>query len=239
LAYFPVDEFSASPDAEVINAIRPGLATVPGSMLLCASSPHARRGALWDAHRRHFARDGDPVLVWQAATREMDASVPQSIIDAAMEEDPARGSSEWGAQFRTDLEAFVSREAAAACVAVRVRERSPVQGVRYHGFVDPSGGSADSMTLAIGHREKDVVVVDALRERRPPFSPEAVDAEFATLLESYRVRTVCGDRYAGLWPVEQFAKYGIKYEQAAKPKSDLYRDMLPIINSGKLDLNRR
>jgi phage terminase large subunit-like protein len=50
LAYWPVDEFSAAPDVEVINAIRPGFATVPGSILLAASSPHARRGALWDAH---------------------------------------------------------------------------------------------------------------------------------------------------------------------------------------------
>ena len=33
-------------------------------------------------------------------------------------------------------------------------------------FFDPSGCSADSMTLAIGHREKDVAVVDAVRERR-------------------------------------------------------------------------
>jgi hypothetical protein len=44
-------------------------------------------------------------------------------------------------------------------------------------FFDPSGCSADSMTLAIGHREKDVVVVEAMRERRPPFSPEAVVGE--------------------------------------------------------------
>jgi hypothetical protein len=34
--------------------------TVPGSMLLCASSPHARRGALWEAYRKHFGQDGDP-----------------------------------------------------------------------------------------------------------------------------------------------------------------------------------
>ena len=30
------------------------------------------------------------------------------------------------------------------------------------------------MTLAIGHRQGDVVVIDALRERRPPFSPDDV-----------------------------------------------------------------
>ena len=173
LAYWPVDEFSAAPDVEVINAIRPGFATVPGSILLAASSPHARRGALWDAHRKHFGKEGDPILVWQAATREMNASVPQSIIDAAVEEDPARAAAEWSAQFRSDVESFVNREAVEACVSLDVRERAPMSSTRYFGFIDPSGGSADSMTLAIGHREKDVVVVDALRERRPPFSAPA------------------------------------------------------------------
>ena len=47
---------------------------------------------------------------------------------------------------------------------------------------------------------------------------------------------VTGDRFAGEWPREQFRKLGIAYEPAAKPKSDLYRDLLPAINSCKLDL---
>jgi hypothetical protein len=46
-----------------------------------------------------------------------------------------------------------------------------MSGVSYLAFVDPSGGSGDGMTLAIGHQEDDVAVLDAIRERRPPFSP--------------------------------------------------------------------
>jgi len=63
LAYWPTDESAAAPDVEVINAIKPGMATIPEAMLLCASSSRSRRGALWDAHRRHFAKDNDPILV--------------------------------------------------------------------------------------------------------------------------------------------------------------------------------
>ena len=66
----------------------------------------------------------------------------------------------------------------------------------YRAFVDPSGGGSDSMTLAIAHTHTDVVVLDAVREVRPPFSPEAVVADFATLLKTYRIHQVTGDRYA-------------------------------------------
>jgi hypothetical protein len=235
IAFWPTED-AAEPDYEVLNALRPGMATIPQAVLLCASSPYARRGALWDAHRRHWAKDGDPILVWRAATRDMNPTVPQQVIDAATEQDPASAAAEWLAEFRTDVEALLTREAVEACVAWDVRERAPMQNTRYYGFVDPSGGSADSMTLSIGHREDDVVVLDAIRERRPPFSPEDVVGEFATLLKSYRVQRVTGDRYAGEWPRERFREHGIVYEPAIKPKSDLYRDLLPTINSRKLDL---
>jgi hypothetical protein len=83
-------------------------------MLLCASSPRARRGALWDAHRKHFAKNGDPVLVWQAATRDMHAAVQQSLIDQQLADDPVRAAAEWQAQFRSDSQALVLREAVEA-----------------------------------------------------------------------------------------------------------------------------
>ena len=44
------------------------------------------------------------------------------------------------------------------------------------------------------------------------------------MLKSYNVTKIVGDKYAGLWPVEAFAKMSIIYEQSAAPKSDLYRD---------------
>lgn len=208
-------EESTDPDTEIIAALRPGMATIPGAMLLCASSPYARRGALWEAHRKHFARDGDPVLVWQAATRTMNPTIAQSIIDAAMEDDPASASAEYLAEFRSDIESYIAREAVESCTATGIYERGPLPGVRYHAFVDPSGGSADSFTLAVAHKQNEVAVIDCLREVRPPFSPEGVVGEFAQLLKSYRIGKVTGDRYAGEFPREQFRKCGISYEVSA------------------------
>jgi hypothetical protein len=228
-------EESANPDAEILAAVRPAMATVPGSMLLAASSPYARRGVMWKAWRRHYGKDG-PVLVWQADTRTMNPTVPQSVIEDAYEEDPATAAAEYGAQFRTDVESYVAREVVEALVEPGCFERAPVPGLRYQGFVDPSGGSQDSMTLAIGHLEGEHRVLDCLRERRPPFSPEAVVVEFAQTLQSYRITTVEGDRYAGEWAREPFRKQGISYRPCEKPKSELYRDFLPLLNSRRVEL---
>jgi hypothetical protein len=235
IAFWPTDD-SAEPDYAILDALRPGMSTIPSAMLLCASSPYARRGALWDAYRRYFGKDDSGLLVWKAATRTMNPTVPQALIDRAVERDQASAAAEYGAEFRSDIEGFVSREAVEAVISPGVFERAPLSNTRYIAFVDPSGGSADSMTLAIGHKEGQVALLDAIRERKPPFSPEAVVKDFADLLKRYRVNKVEGDRYAGEWPREVFKKHGITYDASARPKSDLYRDLLPRLNSGEVDL---
>ena len=60
--------------------------------------------------------------------------------------------------------------------------------------------------------------------------------DFANLIRSYGILRVTGDRYAGEWPREQFIKRGITYICAEKTKSDLYRDLLPLLNSGRIVL---
>jgi hypothetical protein len=90
--------------------------------------------------------------------------------------------------------------------------------------------------MPLGHQEDDVAVLDAIRERRPPFSPEDVVREFAALLKTFRITEVQGDRYSGEWTRERFSLHGISYEAAAESKSDLYREFLPAINSRKVDL---
>ena len=77
------------------------------------------------------------------------------------------------------------------------------------------------MTLAIAHRDKDGrAILDAVRERRPPFSPDNVTVEFSELLKSYGIRKVTGDRYGGEWPSERFRVHGIEYAPSEKSKSE-------------------
>jgi hypothetical protein len=231
------NEGSANPDEEILNACRPGLATTGGPLIMI-SSPYARRGELWRTFDRHHGPSGDPlILVAKGGSRDLNPTLPQRVIDRAMERDPVSASAEYLANFRSDIEGFASIEAIRGCL-VGLIERPYTRGANYSAFVDPSGGSSDSMTLCIGHldRPRQTVIVDLLREARPPFSPENVTQEFAKVLKSYSVHKVIGDRYAGEWPREQFQKFGIKYEPSAKPKSELYVDLLPLLNSRRIEL---
>ena len=230
------DETSANADTEILAAARPSLATTGGPLIII-SSPYARRGEVWEVYRKHFGSNGDPlILVAQAASRDMNPSLPDRVVQRAIERDPAAAKAEYFGQFRTDLEAFIAREVVDAAVIPDRHELPPISSIQYTAFVDPSGGSADSMTIAIAHLENQIRVLDAVRERKPPFSPENVVEEFASLLKTYRVHSVMGDRYAGEWPRERFRVHGIEYEISEKPKSIIYGDFLPAINSGTVEL---
>jgi hypothetical protein len=230
------DDNGANPDTEIIAALKPAMATIPRAMLLKASSPYSRRGVLWNDYRKHFGKDESATLVWQCDTRGMNPSISEAFIADAYADDPVSAAAEFGAQFRSDVEAYISREAVEAVMIAGRFELQPMDSVKYFAFVDPSGGSSDSMTLCVAHKEGDHAILDAIREVKPPFSPESVVMEFAALLKTYRIITVVGDRFAGLWPRERFLVHGIAYQCGERPKNDLYRDFLPLVNSGKVEL---
>jgi hypothetical protein len=236
------DDNSANPDKEVYDAIKPGMASLSDSIVVMISSPYRKSGLLYTKYKDKFGKDDDRVLVIKAPTRILNPTIDQAIVDEAMAEDPAAAGAEWMATFRDDISAFVTREAVDRCVSPDVLERPPVQGVTYFGFTDPSGGSSDSMTLAIGHaesskdRSRTIAVLDAVREIRPPFSPENAVSEFAELLRRYGIRMVRGDRYGAEWVREAFRKVGIEYRPSDLNKSEIYRDLLPRLNSGEIDL---
>ena len=238
-AAFWYDEASGSQnsDTEILDAVGPALATTGGPLVII-SSPYAKRGVVFEIHARDYGEKGDPrILVAQGASRDFNESLPQRVVDDAMEKDAAAASSEYLGLFRTDISALIDRETIEACVSRGVSVRAPLAQFSYVGGVDPSGGSgSDSFTMAIAHLEDGVAVLDCVLERKPPLSPEAVTAEFAAVLKEYRVSTVRGDRYAGLWPADRFRAHSISYEPSDLNRSEVYLAFWPMLTSGKVDL---
>jgi hypothetical protein len=235
VSFWRSEETSTNPDKAIMNALKPGLLT-SGGPLIVISTPYSRRGVLWDSYKRHWGRDDDPILVWQGASRDMNPDLPEDVIAEAYESDPEAASAEYGGLFRSDLDSFISAELLARLV-IPGRSELPRTG-GHVAFVDPSGGSQDSMTLAIAHRDRTtgLVVLDLVREVVPPFSPEAVVVSFAEECTRYGVTKVTGDAYGGEWPREQFRKNGIAYAVSEPHKSEIYLSALPLMTSGRVEL---
>src|SRR5262249_15060264 len=148
-AAFWFSEDSSNPDYEILNAVRPSLATT-GGLLCVISSPYSRRGVIWDAFRNHFGPSGNPlILVARGASRDLNPSLSEDFLRAEEEKDPASFASEYLAQFRTDIESYITSEAIEGCIESGVRERPYDRRNMYSAFTDPSGGAHDSFTLGV------------------------------------------------------------------------------------------
>jgi hypothetical protein len=237
-AFWQVD--GINPDREVLVAVRGGMASVKGAVLLIVSSPFAKRGVLWDIHRRHWGVENSRVLVWKAPTRVMNPTIDQRTIDEAMEDDPASARAEYLAEFRDDIASFVDREVVEAAVIAGRQEIPPGAGglINLSAHVDASGGSgADSYAVAIAgkDRESGKAVLVCVREVKPPFSPEDVTKEYAELLKTYGLFEATADKFAGSWPKEQFEKRGVTLV-GSKTSSELFLELLPLLNSRRAEL---
>lgn len=242
LAFWWTDTSNANPDVEIMRALRPAMATIPMAMLFGISSPYAKRGVLFDNYDRYWGKPfGGRVLVWQAATWVMNPVISREFLLSERDDDPAAFRSEYGAEFRDDIEGYVSAERVDELTIRDRQELPPLDGVNYSAFVDPSGGRVDAMTLGIAHREvradgTEVIVEDVNRSVKPPFDPSIVAAEFSKVMKAYRCRRCRGDRFGGEWVTEAFKANGVTYEPADLNRSELYLEFMPLLSSRKVEL---
>jgi hypothetical protein len=227
-------ETSANPDREIFSALRPSLMTTKG-ILLDISTPYGRRGVLWDSWKKWYGQDGR-VLVWQGTSCEMNPTLDPLEVEAAREADPQAASAEYDAQFRSDLETFISEELLASVTADR-GELRPRDGTRYHCFVDASGGRADSYAMAVAHPEPTGhVVLDLVLEVRPPFNPESVTEQFAEVAKTYRCGKIVGDAYGAEWVQDAWRRAGLGYQVSELTASEVFLEGLPLLTSGRAEL---
>jgi hypothetical protein len=222
-------------DTELVNAIKPALATT-GGKLIAISSPYARKGWCYQQHKNHYGHDGGNVLVWNCPSRTMNPTLPKRIVDRAIAEDVASAKSEYLGEFRDDIAAFIPREVVEGLVVKGRTSLLPVRRERYVAFADMSGGRSDDATLAVAHKEDRTVVIDLAKRWRPPFNPHHIVSLMAQELRRYGITKVVGDNYAAEFTASAFTANGIRYEKSVKPKSALYIELLPRMFSNEIEL---
>jgi hypothetical protein len=231
------DERTQNPDVEVYQALAPSLATLDGSMIVGITTPYRRSGLVWQKHKDFYGVDDDDVLIVRGESLTFNPTLDPKIVSDAMRRDPAAARAEWGAQFRDDIAAFLSRELVEGAVDQGIFARPPVEGVSYFGFTDPSGGLGDSFTAGVAHRDADGrAILDCLIETVPPFDPAAATKEIAKVLKAYGVFKVIGDRYSANWVASEFSRNSISYEPSEQDRSAVYANFLPLLTSGRARL---
>jgi hypothetical protein len=237
-AAFWRDETSAVPDVETYRAVLPSLATTNG-LLVAISTPYRKLGLLHQKHRDYIGQNSDDVLVVQGGTHLFNPTLSDETIAAQRLADPVSAGAEWDAEFRTDISSFLDDQLIDAAVEHgRPLELPPVRGTYryYKAFCDASGGTGhDSYTIAIGHKEKELFVIDAIRGTSGRFDPQEVTKQYAALLKEYGVSSVSGDNYAAEWVAASWRNTGIRYERSDINKSQIYLNCIPLFTRGLCD----
>ncbi len=217
-------ENSRNPAGEVINSLEPALGETDGAQLLIPTTPYIRSGPTFQFFRDYWGKEDDAVLVWKSGTTDLNPTYRQAIIDRAMLKDPSKAKTEYYAEFRDDLETFVSLELIARAVVPGRLSLPYNPRCAYHVFCDPSElvKSGDSMTLAVSHVASGKLIVDRLDEVRPPADPKDVIDRFSATCREYHVSEIVEDRVSIGWIRSDFEKKNIRVEPCSVSKSDLY-----------------
>lgn len=229
------EESKVRSDTELIQALRPALATVNGR-LICIGSPYAKKGFAYKTHKQCFGNDKASTLVWNCPTTVMNPLLPQRIVDEALAEDLAAAKAEWLAEFRDDVAIWLPREAIEAIVVKGRKELPPRQDARYVAFVDVSGGRVEDSAISIAHKADSKIVIDYARRWRSPHSPHTVVSSMADELRRFGIRRVIGDNYSGDFVGDAFRSNGIKYDKSKKTKSDLFLETVGRFCSNEVEL---
>jgi hypothetical protein len=236
-AAFLPSEGSALPDEKLFQAIRPGLLTLRGRVLVI-SSPYMRQGLLHDLHVRYFGNDRDDSGLFISATSlDLNPTLDAAVIAAEAAADPESAASEYFGKFRTSSTSYLDEDLLSRAV---IRDRRMLvhgYGFTYHAFVDASSGRNDAFTVAIAHSEPGGrVVLDAMESVQPPFEPPEAVEKCAKLIGQFGLGYCTGDRYATGFVAHAFARHGVRYSESPRNKSEIYRQALPLFTSHRVEL---
>jgi hypothetical protein len=228
-------------DEEVIGAALPSMAMTPspGGILMASSSVYRRAGFMYEQWKELHGADAADDICWLSPSSTMNSMIPPKVIEKALLKDPQKAGANYLSIWRDDASDFISMDILEAATDHGITQRPPLpHPVEYVAFTDAAGGTGgDSFAICIAHREADgTVVIDFLRERLPRFVPEAVVAEYAAVLTSYRITAVTGDHYSSGWNATAWNRAGVRYMPSRLTKSELYLAALPMLLSGQVRL---
>jgi hypothetical protein len=240
VAFWQDDTSGSNPAAEILRAVRPGMANFPTAKLLKISSPFAKVGVVWEDYKNRA--EHPEMLVWRLGTRLMNPTLDPAFLDAEEARDPESFAREYNAQFFESASTFLSADAIEACV-VRGRYELPRKAANSYVAALDAAFRGDFFAFTIVHGDGDKVVQDFVRSWRGskshPVNLSEVLAEIVGTLRNYGTSKIFGDQFASE-PIRQaLAAQGVQFEQAVTLGSRavaLWNSLRTLIASTKIEL---
>lgn len=221
---------------EVLRAVRPGMASQPRAMLIAISSAYAMRGPLYAAYKRFYGSSDPRTLVVKATTRDLNGTITEEYIAGELARDPHAAKAEYLSIFRGDISEYLPGDLLDVAIVPNRRAIPRMDGCVYVAHCDPSGGTADSMAIAVAHKDRSRLILDRLVIAQPPFDPAKVTQEFAHVLGQYGLTSCTGDRFAPNWVASTFRQYAIDYRASSLTTSEAYAECLPLFTQHLVEL---
>jgi hypothetical protein len=230
---------AANPAEDVLNALRPAMATFENHKLIKISTPYRRDGVLW---RDYQQREQLDYLVWQISTAEMNPTISLDFLDKEEQRDPESFRREYLAQFTDQIEGWIRPEILDQCVTKSYTERPPVGSAIYAAAVGPAFKGND-FALAIADIQNGLIILDYIRTwtgtREAPLGYEQVCGEIAGILKRYGLNVVVGDQHCAAIIQQQFQKLGIVYQEftfSTGTRLQLFGNLKHLLHQRKIHL---
>ena len=240
LAFWPREESAADSDAEVIAALRPGMATVRNAKLVKMSTPYAKCGVIWEDYQRRSELD---FPVWQVPSIRMNPAIDEAQLEKEQRDNEANYRREYLAEFTDSMTSWITTELLYPCVVRGRTGLPPRPGARYVAAIDPAGRH-DDFALAIVELslEQKVILVRLSRwrgTRKAPLAYESVLSEIRSILGTSEINSVIGDQYCCDLIGQHLAKLGIFYKISAfgsQTRANIFATLRHLLVQRKIEL---
>lgn len=240
VAFWKQEETAANPVEEVLDALRPAMATFPRHKLLKISTPFRRDGLLW---REYQKRSELSFPVWHLPSPEMNRTLNVEFLEKEKKRNLEKYRREYMAEFIDHLVTWIPSEILDPCIVRGRLEVPPIPGARYAAVIDPAFRHSDFAFANVHQTDEGQVVVDRIQKwsgtKKTPVPFERVCAQIATVLQEYGINRVYGDQYCASIIRQTFDSIGIQYEEHSfgqGTRTEIFGNLRHLLTQGKIEL---
>jgi hypothetical protein len=239
LAFFRQEDSYANPEQEIIDALRPGMATAKYSKLIKISTPFRKSGILWNDAQRRSELD---FPVWQVPTSVMNPAVSSTVLEREKRRDPRKYQREYEAQFTETVCSWISPEVLERVIVRGRRDLGKMSDNYYVAAIDPGFRQSD-FAIAVAHKFVNTIVIDRVSwwrgNKTAPLAFGRVCQEIKTILDEYEINLVKTDQFYSEAIREKLQELGIFcniVHFGSDTRGKIFTNLRHLIEQGNIEL---